>query len=112
MDRRRYMQFVATLEQLEVELMSETASNISQLPELGQAIEQLYTTFRLVARPAEGGSVESRLREMSKMQRAVELLRAASAPRANDSSAGCFRFTELMETAEAAVSRFPASAAS
>lgn len=111
MDRRKYMQFVAALEQLEAELMGETAGDLSQLPELGQAIARLYTTFRSVASPLEGGAVESRLREMSRMQRAVELLRAASAPRANDSPAGCFRFTELIETAEAAVSRFPTSAA-
>lgn len=94
---------VDTLQQVELQVMRASESDLAESGEdLCQAIDKLYGSLRLRSDGAGRTPSEPRIREMLRMQRAVELLRNAASPRRTPASEGSFRFSDLVEVAESA----------
>ena len=103
---------VDTLHQVELQVMRASETDLAESEkELCQAIDKLYGTFRARCEGFGGSEEESQLREMIRMQRAVEMLRTAASPRRAHASEGSFRFSDLVEVVESAFQEIAPSSA-
>lgn len=100
---------IVTLQRLELELLSDADTTSAEaLPEMERALDNLKATLRLQYRTEPEGELEKELRERSRMQRAVEMLRQLPATRMRKESAASqsFSFADLVSVAESAAERF------